>query len=226
MTKSQLIIHGTNKTHSLFCPTNGETVVIIIGFECNSDKLKYFSKTPITLNDGEIRSLAEIVKEGRNVFSPPYDVPVYDMKKKKKQVFGSEQLLKLSLEKFLIELIRKYEFSVSAESEKSDFEIGEIIKYVDNNFKEKITLDELAFLFKTNRSTLCKQFKIATGKTIINFINDKKISEIKKHLDGGRSINRIADELNFESVPYFCSFFKRYTGKTPLEYKNKKGENI
>ena len=40
---------------------------------------------PLLLGDSNVKKLAEIVKEGRNVFMPPYNVPVYDMKKKKQR---------------------------------------------------------------------------------------------------------------------------------------------
>ncbi len=193
--------------HALSCPKNEQTTVIIIGFECFSDKLAYFTKKPVSLNETEIKQLAAIVKEGRNVFAPPYNVPVYDMVKKKKQIFASEQMLKSQLEIFLLELIRKYEFF---ESEENDFVIGEIVEYIDNNFLEKITLDELAFLFRTNRSTLCREFKLFTGNSPIAYIAEKKIETAKEKLKNRKkTITQIADELQFESVPYFCKFFKK-----------------
>lgn len=219
--KKHFIIHLNNHTHSLFCPKSNKTTVIIIGFECLSDKLTYFAEKPIVLNESEVKQLAEIVKEGRNVFAPPYNVPTYDMKKKKKRAYGCEQLLRSLLERFLIGLIRKYEFSEnSEETEKACLEIGEIVQYVDNNFLEKTTIDELSFLFHTNRSTLCKTFKSVTGKTLIRYINDKKTELIKEKLTTSqKSISAISEDLNFDCVPYFCAFFKKQTGLSPLEYK-------
>ena len=101
------------------------------------------------------------------MFPPPYNVPVYDMVKKKTQPFGSEQMLRSLLETFFIGLIRKYEFFESnTTSEKNSFTIQEIIDYIDGNFKEKISLDELAFLFHTNRSTLCKKFHLSAVQNV------------------------------------------------------------
>ena len=222
--KTEMIIHSANRIHALACPKNEQTTVIIVGFECFSDKLAYFTKKPVSLNETEIKQLAAIVKEGRNVFAPPYNVPVYDMVKKKKQIFASEQMLKSQLEIFLLELIRKYEFFESEEdSEENDFAIGEIVEYIDNNFLEKITLDELAFLFRTNRSTLCREFKLFTGNSPIAYIAEKKIETAKEKLKNRKkTITQIADELQFESVPYFCKFFKKQTGLTPAEYRRTK----
>ncbi len=42
--KNELLIHGANSPRSFSCPKNAETALIIIGFECLSDKLAYFAK--------------------------------------------------------------------------------------------------------------------------------------------------------------------------------------
>lgn len=83
LNKHELIIHGANRLHSFSCLKKEETTLIIIGFHCNSDKLTYFTKKTVKLENTQIKQLAEIIKEGRNVFAPPYNVPVYDMVKKK-----------------------------------------------------------------------------------------------------------------------------------------------
>ena len=221
LNKNELLLHGANSVHSFSCPKKAETTLIIIGFTCNQDKLSYFTKKPVRLDEPQVKQLAEIVKEARNVFAPPYNVPIYDMVKKKEQPFGSEQMLRTLIESFLIGLIRKYEFFENSESkEETSFTVNEILDYIDSTYTEKIALDELAFLFRTNRSTLCKNFKAESGKTLGAYIKDKKIEEAKRLLlQGSKTVTQIADELNFETVPYFCEFFKRHTGMTPSEYQ-------
>ena len=223
--KNELLIHPANCRHSFSCPQKAETTLIIIGFTCQSDKLSYFAGKPVRLDESQIKQLADIVKEGRNVFAPPYNVPVYDMVKKKNTLYGSEQMLRSLIELFLIELIRKYEFfKKSDEIKNSAFTINEIIEYLNNTFTEKITLEELAFLFRTNRSTLCKEFRRETNKSLGEYLADKKTEEAKKLLlYKEKSITQIADELKFDSVPYFCEFFKKQTGLTPSEYRQRAG---
>ena len=99
--ENEMIIHRPDILHSLSCNADISPEVIIIGFECNSKKIDEFSKMPLQLRDSNVKKLAEIVKEGRNVFMPPYNVPVYDMKKKRHQPFASEQRLKQKLEHLL-----------------------------------------------------------------------------------------------------------------------------
>lgn len=221
LNKNELLIHPANCEHSLSCPKRAETTLIILGFTCQSDKLAYFANKPVLLDETQVKQLAEIVQEGRNVFAPPYNVPMYDMVKKKHTVFGSEQMLRSLLEGFLIGLVRKYEFLENSDSaQDTAFTVNEIVQYIDNNYTEKITLEELAFLFRTNRSTLCKAFRLATGKSLGEYISDKKTEKAKALLAReDKSITQIAEMLNFDSVPYFCEFFKRRTGLTPSAYR-------
>ena len=225
LTSDQLLIHRADTVHSLSCRAGNEPTVIIIGFECSSGEIDLFSKSPTDLDDAEVKKLAEIVKEGRNVFLPPYNTPVYDMKKRREQPFGSEQVLRLLLEYFLIQLIRKYHYDEGGEeSADTPSMIGEIIKYVSDNYLEKITIDELAFLFRTNRATLCKEFKRTTGKTLVEFINDKKFERAKrKILSSDATFTKIAEEMNFESIHYFTRFFKKMSGMTPKEFRKING---
>ena len=196
--------------------------VIIIGFTCDEKELERFSKAPFSLSASDIKKLAEIIKEGRNVFAPPYDVPVYNMKKKKNAPFGAEQMLKLLLEYFLIGILREVNRSEFTEEsvETEKLSVSEIANYLDENYKEKITLDELSFIFKTNRSTLCKEFKNAFNKTIVEYLNDKKIKKAKEKIQNtNKTLTEISEDLNFESIHYFTRFFKKMTGVSPKEYR-------
>jgi AraC-like DNA-binding protein len=223
LSKNQAIIHRQNSLHSIKCGGDIHPNVIIIGFECDARIIDRFSLSPITLSDGAIQKLAEIVKEGRNVFKPPYNTPVYDMKKKKHQPYGAEQMLRLSLESFLLLLLREYRDPLGGEDKtEAPTPIQEVIAYVSANFLERMTIDELAFLFKTNRATLCREFKRETGKTLVSFVNEKKIARAKEKIaTTSKTFTQIAEEMNFESIHYFTRFFKKMTGVTPKEFRQK-----
>lgn len=217
--KNSLIIHRPDEYHSLISETNNTATVIIIGFTCEGLPALFSSKI-IKLNDASIKKLAEAVKEGRNVFAPPHNVPVYDMKKNKHQIYGSEQMLKIALEHFFISIIREHFITSKQEVLQNKFNINEIIAYLDDKYKEKITLGELAFIFGTNRTTLCKEFKKTTGTTVLDYVGDKKIDDAKrKIIDTNATFTEISMELNFESIHYFTKFFKKKTGLTPKEFR-------
>lgn len=223
LNKNQMIVHKPNEMHSLTCSKNNSPIVIIIGFTCSNDKLLEFSSSPVTLSSSMVKKLAEIVKEGRNVFLPPYDTPLYDMKKKKNAPFGAEQLLENLLEYFFINLLRS---KISAQNKEDNIKerlmVSEIVNYLDANYKEKITIDDLAFLFGTNRTTLCREFKNYTNKTVTEYYGDLKLKKaIEYIINTDKTFTEIAETLNFISIHYFTRFFKKHTGVSPKAYRDK-----
>lgn len=218
---NQIIIHNSFESHSLSCVDKGAPNVIIIGFECKCDELISFSATPHTLTAELKRILTETIKEGRTVFKPPYDIPnLKDMKKRKNHPFGADQMIKIHLEEFLIKLIRNKADTQSIElSSTADIKIFEVYNYINKNFKEPITLDELCFLFSTNKTTLCTNFKKAYGQTIINYINALKVKEAKSLMREGKyNLTEISSMLGFNSIHYFSRMFKQLEKQAPSLY--------
>jgi AraC-like DNA-binding protein len=148
------------------------------------------------------------------------------MKKKRHQPVGAEQMLRISLEAFLLLLLREYRDEERPEEPPAPpAAIQEVVRYVSANYLERVTIDELAFLFKTNRATLCRDFKRETGKTLIAYINEKKLALAKKRItESNDTFTEISRELHFESVHYFTRFFKQHTGLTPKEYRRAENE--
>ena len=107
LSDNQIIIHRPNEVHSLSCNENIAPNAIIIGFECDCPELETFSHTPFTLSIEQKKMLADVMKEGMSVYTPPFDLPdVVDMIKRDEFPFGADQMIKLKLEAFLISIIR------------------------------------------------------------------------------------------------------------------------
>lgn len=219
LTKYEMIIHRPNEYHSLISFDSSPTV-IIIGFTCEGMP-ENFSILPQKLSETNVKKLAEAVKEGRSVFMPPHNVPVYDMKKNINQPYGAEQMLRLALEYFFIGLIReRYITNSKQDVTYQRFNANEIVRYLDDKYKEKISLNELSFIFGTNRTTLCKEFKNTTGTTVSEYVANKKLEDAKhKIIDTNATFTEISNMLNFESIHYFTRFFKKNTGLSPKEFR-------
>ena len=221
----QFILHGAHERHSLSAEGDAPNI-IIIGFECTSPALSSLTSEPMELTAELEKMLAEIIKEGRTVYLPPYNIPnVRDMKKRTEYDFGADQLIKNYLEIFLIKCIRAKRSGGLIKSEKSPSadirpsEIEEIKRYLDRNFCQKIKINDLCFLFNTNKTTLSSAFKGALGMTVIDYVNSLRIEYTKELIKkGGRTLTDIAEMMNMSSVHYLTALFKKHTGVAPTEY--------
>ena len=219
--KNEMIIHKAGEVHSLRCEETASPNVIIIGFECSSPKLYPFSESSCELTVDEGRLLSDVIREGRSVFMPPYDLPnLKDMKKRTDYPLGADQLIKLKLECLLIDMIRNREMKNQNDRlVAADSKIHEIHDYLTKNFREGITLEQLSFLFGTNKTTLCKSFKSEFGTTVIAYVNALKIKEARRLIrNGSESITEISEALGFSSIHYFSRLFKKIVGASPKEY--------
>lgn len=69
---------------------------------------------------------------------------------------------------------------------------------------------------------LCSIVKKVTGNTCVYLISCMVIMDAKSQLKlTNLSIQEISDSLNFADISFFGKYFKRYTGMSPLEYRNK-----
>lgn len=227
--KNQMIIHAPNVRHKLSTVENHSSHVIVIGFECKTTQLEPFY-IPVNVIPAQQNVLAQLVREGRNIFLPPYDVPSQiHMKKRDGFAFGADQLIKNLLEYFLILMIRNYDFvnkrkplseqnNIILETHITDPIISDVCDYINNNLTHKFTLHELCLIFGNNKTTLSKLFKQQTGYTIIEYIQKTKIERAKNMLQSGLSATNIAANLKFSSIHSFSKLFKQCEGISPTEY--------
>lgn len=219
---NQMIVHRPNENHSLECGNSVSPNVIIIGFECMCDELEPFSKNPLTLSAEQKKMLSEIMKEGMSVYAPPYDLPnTLEMKKREDYPFGADQLIKLRLEMLLISLVRDCKKSQQNTEISADelTEIENIHQYICEHYTEKILLDNICFIFGTNKTSLCSAFKKRYNSTVLNYVNSLRIKDSKALLRQNElSVTQISEKLGFNSIHYFCRVFKKTTGQSPKEY--------
>lgn len=95
-------------------------------------------------------------------------------------------------------------------------------EYIENNFKDRITVDMLCDLLGVGRRTFERRFKKATTNTIIEYIQRVKIEAAKKELETGRkTINEIMFGVGYLDSKAFRDVFKKIAGMSPIDYRNK-----
>ncbi|MEC5143405.1 helix-turn-helix domain-containing protein [Chitinophaga sp. 212800010-3] len=95
-------------------------------------------------------------------------------------------------------------------------------EFIEQNFSEKITVDQLSSMFAVGRRSLERRFKKATNNTVAEYIQRVKVEVAKKGFESSRkNINEIMWEVGYSDTKAFRTIFKKTTGLSPLEYRNK-----
>lgn len=95
-----------------------------------------------------------------------------------------------------------------------------LLEYINDNFKEVITLDDLAGKLGYNKYYLCKVFKEKTGITINSYITKCRIAYSKKLLLKGIPVTEVCYRSGFHDLSNFIRTFKKETGVPPKKYVN------
>jgi len=83
-------------------------------------------------------------------------------------------------------------------------------------------MNEYADKLAITPNHLTQTVTLLTGKTTSQIIKAKQVLEIKRLLvHTNLSVTEIAGRLSFSDQSYFTKFFKRETGNTPLQYRNR-----
>ena len=117
----------------------------------------------------------------------------------------------------------KEEVSLGSEHQlsRSDSAAMRIIKYINENYREHITLDVLSRLFFASKPTIINQFNAITNSSPINYLLQVRINHAKQMLSNtNKTISEISDACGFSSPNYFSLIFKKKMHMSPSDYRN------
>jgi transcriptional regulator GlxA family with amidase domain len=94
--------------------------------------------------------------------------------------------------------------------------------FIDKNVQEKILIDDLAQLVNVGRRSFERRFKSATNNSVLEYINRVKVEFAKRNFELNRkNINEVMYNVGYTDSKAFRTVFKKITGLTPVEYRNK-----
>lgn len=104
--------------------------------------------------------------------------------------------------------------------------VEQLMQYVNFNYSNIISLDDLSRLANVNKTTLICIFKELYGTTPIQYINRLRMQKAKELLaNTDTSIGEIAELIGFQSIHYFSRYFKLKENCTPVEYRIRNTES-
>lgn len=219
---SQLILIGANLPHSGFTDrftTNGAEIIVQFKEDFLGDSF---------LNMVEMQQIKALFAKAKKGI-------LFNMEAKKEIGPKIEKLLESNgldrIIKFL-EILKDlayttnytllnvdgFAFEVEPQDNKK---IDIIFGHVSTNFKQPIPLDEISEKVSMTVPAFCRYFKKVTGKTFTQFVNEFRIVHATKLLsENPTSITDICFESGFNNFSHFNKLFKKFTGKSPLKYRN------
>lgn len=94
-----------------------------------------------------------------------------------------------------------------------------VIQYIDTHYQQDISLIDISRRMNLHPNYLCRLFKKATGKTIMDYLNFVRVCNAEALLKAGRSVAEVSDLTGFSSQSHFSKVFKKYHLFSPSEYK-------
>ncbi len=199
------------------------TIEFISGF--SDFHFKNMTPNSITLRDGGciIHTTAELKQE--------LSMHCYSMiAEKESNHVGRYFMIKAHLMQMLLLVMREIvdergisQTGCNFESYNKSYAVNRIINYLNENYDQKISLEQIAHNMFLSPVYISKIFKEETGESPINYlikIRLEKAKDILLNRNSG-SIKSIANQVGYDDVYHFSKLFKKYYGISPLYYKKR-----
>lgn len=108
------------------------------------------------------------------------------------------------------------------QKEHEDEPVKKAQEFIEHNFQERITVDQLAGMLALGRRNLERRFKKATSNTVVEYIQRVKIEAAKLSLESSReNVTEVMYNVGYTDPKAFRITFKKITGLSPVQYRNK-----
>ncbi len=225
--EGDIIFHKPNEFHSVWANGKIAPNLIVMSFVCNSPAMKFFENKILRIETHEEKSiLAKIIEERLNTFDTSLFDSISQSHIKRSSMIGSQQLIRLYLELFLITLIRNNTYienqkrisPVTRQRVENDL-LDRIIYYMKDNTDNNLMIGDICNEFAISRTQLKALFKEKLNTGAMQYFRHLKMERAKDLIREGRyNFSEIAGILKFSSVNYFSQSFKRVVGMNPSQY--------
>jgi transcriptional regulator GlxA family with amidase domain len=144
--------------------------------------------------------------------------------------YAGHDIAVLSAKVFAIEMERENQLSFTifqGQKGHDDEPIKKAQEFIEHNYAEKITIDDLSSLVAVSRRNFERRFKKATSNTVAEYIQRVKIEAAKMSLESTReNVNDAMYKVGYSDPKAFRVSFKKITGLSPVEYRNKYNRDL
>lgn len=132
--------------------------------------------------------------------------------------FGDTVLRNALFTQFMIYINRIFLRTSSSPDKKtysSDTQVEQLLKYINRNLSENLSIDQLANRFFFSKYHMMRKFKNETGYTIHNYITSKRLLMARSLISQGIPVMKAAQASGFRDYTTFVRAYKKQFGKAP-----------
>jgi transcriptional regulator GlxA family with amidase domain len=126
---------------------------------------------------------------------------------------------------FAVEIDRKSQspfIMFNGQKGHEDEHVKKAQEFIEANISDRITVEDLAIKFAIGKRNFERRFKKATHNTPVEYMQRVKIEAAKKCLETSRkNVNEVMYDVGYSDTKAFRSVFKKITGLSPIDYRNK-----
>ena len=135
-------------------------------------------------------------------------------------VAGSEFCCETKLRELILFLSRRYSNVVTQGGNKNMVKLGDVISYMEKNYREDLRFEDLAAAAHLAPTTLRRLFHESFGCSPMAYLQQLRVKKAMLLLaDPTKSVGDIAFAIGFNDSGYFTRIFKKETGETPREFR-------
>lgn len=139
--------------------------------------------------------------------------------------YAGREMAVLSSKIFEIDISRNNQLPFiifKGQKDHEDEAIKKAQELIEESYREKLTIDDLCEKIHLGRRTLERRFKKATSNSVTEYIQRVKIEATKRQLESSpKSVGEIMYDVGYSDVKSFRTVFKKITGLTPVDYRNR-----
>lgn len=162
----------------------------------------------------------------REKFSSVIPVTDHIFEAMKKRYPGYEMMVIGELYHFFSLVFRHHLYLESVPQTRKGYrkvlQLRKVLDYIDKNYSQPITLDELAAAASMSPKYFCRFFSSMTHRTPMDYLNYQRIEHACYELSTtDNTVTDVAYACGFGDVSYFIKIFRKYKGMTPGTYSGK-----
>jgi transcriptional regulator GlxA family with amidase domain len=144
--------------------------------------------------------------------------------------YAGRELAVLSAKVFALNIDRQDQLSFvifQGQKDHDDDSVKKAQEFIEQHFQDKITVDQLSSMLALSRRNLERRFKKATSNSVVEYMQRVKVEAAKMSLESSReNVNEVMYKVGYTDSKAFRSTFKKITGLSPVQYRNKYNREV